>query len=152
MSFIADGEFFTVDVTLVQKVARNMRVTPVPTAPDSVAGIANMKGRVVTVLSLTALLGREREKREGGRQIQTVHAVVFKSFTDGNDRMGLLIEKPGDLIDISDDKIMPLSVKTGKETDENFCISGMAETDGELYRIINIDSIINRFLTGGTDK
>ena len=152
LSFIADGEFFAVDVTLVQKVARNMTVTPVLTAPDSVAGIANIKGRVVTVLNLTALLGRESEydKREKGTH--TVNAVIFKPFTEENDQMGLLIDKPGNLIDISEDRIMPMSSKTSPGTDsdslEKICLSGMAEADGVLYRIVNIDSIINRFRNG----
>jgi len=150
LSFIVDGEFFTVDVTLVQKVARNMAVTPVPTAPEAVIGIANMKGRVVTVLSLTALLGRGREKPGGNNVIcgtRIVHAVIFKSFTDGNDQMGLLITNPGDLVEISDDKILPLALKTNAE--EKFCPSGMAEIEGKLYRIIDINSIINQFKNGG---
>jgi len=151
LSFIADGEFFTVDVTLVQKVAGNMTVTPVLTAPDTVAGIANIKGRVVTVLSLTALLGRNSEQEKREKTAHTVNAVIFKSFTDGSDQMGLLIDKPGDLIDISEDKIMPLSLKTGTnaEPEEKLCLSGMAETDGQLYRIVNVDSIINRFKHSG---
>jgi len=152
LSFIADGEFFAVDVTLVQKVAGNMTITPVLTAPDTVAGIANIKGRVVTVLNLAALLGRgiDYEKRE--KRVHTVNAVIFKPFTEENDQMGLLIDKPGNLIDISEDRIMPLSSKTGRgadsETSEEICLSGMAEADGELYRIVNVDSIINRFKHG----
>ena len=157
LSFIADGEFFTADVNLVQKVARNLTVTPVLTAPESVVGIANIKGRVVTILSLAALLARntgqdKQEKIEKiEKKVHTVNAIIFKPFTDGDDQMGLLIEKPGDLIDISDDKIMPLSVKpsAGNGAEAQFCLSGMTEVGGELYRIVNIDSIINRFKYGG---
>ena len=152
LSFIADGEFFTVDVTLVQKVAGNMTITPVLTAPDAVAGIANIKGRVVTVLNLAALLGRgaDYEKRE--KRVHTVNAVIFKPFTEENDQMGLLIDKPGNLIDIDQDRIMPLSSKAGAGADpdlpEETCLSGMAESGGELYRIVSVDSIINRFRHG----
>ena len=134
-------------MTLVQKVARNLAVTPVPAAPEPIVGIANMKGRVVTILSLAALFGRGREKASGLKGAQTVNAVVFKSFADGGDQMGLLIEKPGDLIEISDKKIRPPSLKTGAE--EKFYLSGMAEVEGSLYRIINIEAIIKRFEDGG---
>ena len=131
----------------MQKVARNMSVTPVPAAPEAIVGIANMKGRVVTVLSLAALFGRGRGKSPGAKSVQAVNAVVFKGFKEGDDQMGLLIEKPGDLINITDNKILPLSLKTGAE--EKFYLSGMAEVDGNLYRIINIESIIKRFEDGG---
>ena len=140
LSFIAGGELFTVDVTLVKKVVRKMAITPIPAVPGAVVGIANMKGRIVTVLSLTELLGR-------GRNAQAVNAVVFKPFTDGNDQMGLLIDKPGDLVDINDNEILPLPRTAGEV--EKLCISGMTEVEGRLYRIINIDSIISRFKNNG---
>ena len=136
LSFIADGEFFSVDVTLVKKVVRNMAITPIPAVPGAVVGIANMKGRIVTVLSLAELLGR-------GRDAQAESAVIFKSFTNGNDQMGLLVDKPVGLIDIDENEILPLPRTAGEE--EKFCISGMTEVEGRLYRIINIDSIISRF-------
>ena len=136
LSFLTNGENFTVDVALVKKVVRNMVFTPIPAAPDAVAGIASLKGRIVTILSLTELLGR-------GRDAQAVNVVIFKPLTDGNDQMGLLIDKPGDLIDINDNEILPLPRAAGEE--EKLCISGMTEVEGILYRIINIGSIISRF-------
>ena len=136
LSFLADGELFTVDVTLVKKVVRNMAFTPIHAAPGVVAGIANMRGRIVTVLSLAGLLGRDRDAR-------AVNAVVFKPLTNGNDQMGLLIDKPGDLVDIDENEILPLP-RTARE-EEKLCISGMTEVEGILYRIINVDSIMSRF-------
>ena len=141
LSFQADGELFTVDVTLVRKVVRNMAFTPIPASPRAVAVIANMKGRVVTVLSLAELLGRKSDA-------QAKNVVIFKSFTNGNDQMGLMIDRVNDLIDIDENEILPL-LKTADE-EEHLCISGMVEADGLLYRIIDVDSIISRFKDGRT--
>jgi len=140
LSLLADGELFAVDVTMVQKVVRNLAFTPIPAAPRTVAGIANIKGGIVTLLNLTELLGRKRNE-------QAVNAVIFKSFTNENDQMGLLMDQPGDLIDIDENKILPPPLSEEKE--EKFCISGIAEVEGKLYRIINIDEIINRFMDPG---
>jgi len=142
LSFFTDNEFFAVDVTLVQKVARKMAVTPVPTAPDAVVGIANLKGRVVTLLSLSRLLGRKREQTEEP-YADAVDAVVFKSISGGENQIGLVIDKPGNLIDIYDEAITLPSLTTGSE--ESFCISGIAEVDNRFYRIISIDSIIEKY-------
>ena len=136
LSFFAGGELFAVDVTLVEKVIRNIPFTKIPAAPEAVLGIASIKGGIVTILSLTELLGRKKGPKAS-------NAVIFKPFTNGNDQMGLLIEKPGGLIDIDDNEILPppfLAYEGNKH-----CISSMAEVDGVLYRIINIDSIINRY-------
>ena len=141
LSFLADGELYMVDVTLVQKVVGNMAATPVPAAPDAVVGIANLKGRIVTVLSLAALLGRARSG--GARATEAVSAVVLKPFADGGDQMGLLIDKPGDLITVSESKILPPPATA--EAKEKRCVSGVTEWEGKLYRIIDVDSIISRF-------
>jgi len=142
LSFLVNSEFFAVDVDLVQKVIRKMSVTPVPSAPDEIIGIANLKGRVVTILSLYQLLGhKERRDRESGTR--TVKAVIFKTHSGSEDQLGLFIDKPGNLIDIDDNNIRPPSFPTGAE--DSFCISGVAEFDNKLYRIINIDTIINRY-------
>jgi len=142
LSFFADNEFYAVDVTLVQKVVRKMAVTPVPTAPDTVVGIANLKGRVVTLLDLSCLLGRAK-KRTDTSDTDTVDAVIFKSLSGGENQTGLVIDKPGNLIDIDDETISLPSLTTDSE--ESFCISGIAEVDDRLYRIISIDSIIERY-------
>jgi len=141
-SFIVNNEYFAVDVDLVQKVTQKMMVTPVPSAPDEIIGIANLKGRVITILSLYQLLGH-KERRNKEYSSRAVKAVVFKTLSGSEDQFGLFIDKPGDLIDIDNNTIRPPSLPTGAE--DSFCISGIAELDNKLYRIINIDSIINKY-------
>ena len=142
LSFITGGELYAVDVTLVQKVARRLSVTPVPSAPPEILGIANLKGRVITVLSLNKLLGLD----ESNESEYGINTIVFKSGGATEDQMGLAIEKPGNLIDLSDDSIK--SPHLSNEYEEGFCISGIAEADNEFYRVINIDAIMQRYMTG----
>jgi len=142
LSFITGNELYAIDVTLVQKVARKLVITPVPSAPLEVIGIANLKGRVVTVLSLNKLLGlNETNDSENG-----INTIVFKSRSGNEDQMGLAIEKPGNLIDLSDAAIK--SPHLSGEPDEGFCISGIAEADEKFYRIINLDAIMQKYMTG----
>jgi len=130
LSLLAEGELFAVDVTIVQKVIRNIPYTLVPSLPHAVAGIASMKSGIVTMISLAELLGRQRSDK-------AVHAIVFKFLADSNDQMGLLIDMPGELIDIDDNEIHPPVLTAGEE--EKNCVSGMAEADGKLYRKINVE-------------
>ena len=143
LSFVAGGALYLVDVTLVQKVVRNMMATPVPTAPEAVVGIASLKGKIVTVLSLPVLLGRAAQKASA-----PISAIIIKPFGDSGDHVGLLIDKPGDLIAI--DEILPPPVTAG--TDETRCISGVTEAEGTLYRIVDIHAIIDRFMREGTNQ
>jgi len=133
--FTAGDEYFTVDVTLVQKVLRNISYTPVPAVPEAIVGITNFKGGIVTLIDLINLLGQKRND-------YATDAIIFKSSVNGNNQMGLTINKPGELIDIDVKKILPPPVTTGDK--QNFCVSGMIGVDGVMYRIVDINSIINK--------
>ena len=142
LSFLVGGELFAVDANDVQKVVRKMMLTYVLAAPDEVIGIMNLKGKIITVFSLTRLLGN-RETPAGVNTNDAINAVIFKSFSDNEDQIGLRIDKPGDLIEIDDDINCPPSLATS--ANESFCISGIAEMEDRLYRIISSDSIINKY-------
>jgi len=143
LSFLVDGDYFAVDVTLVREFARNMTVTPVPSAPDAVIGITNMKGRVITLLNLCDLLGRS----DRDSVADTVNAILFKSLTGDEDLIGLKIDKPGGLIDITEQGAHKPSIAL--EAEESFCISGIVEVDNELYRVLDIYSIIEKYKSNG---
>ena len=149
LSFLVDNDRFAVDVSLVQEYARGMTVTHVLAAPDSMIGIANLKGKVITILSLTVLLGRRKNIFEE-EVSDTYSAVIFKSFTSGEDQMGLKIDKPLGLIDIDDDGISHTSKTI--EPEDSFCISGVAEAEGEFYRIIDFYSIVKMFKSDGEES
>jgi chemotaxis signal transduction protein len=61
--------------------------------------------------------------------------------------MGLLIDAPGDIVEIADDKRMalPLEVRNAEE----HTISGLAEAGGTLYRIVDVHAITKRFTDSG---
>lgn len=145
-SFDLDGEYFAVDVSLVQKVARKLTVTPVPAAPDEVAGIANIQGRVLAVLSIPALLARHQEAAVA-RKPQVANVAVLKPFSGDGDQMGLLIGKAAGLTEIDESKITPPPVTEGEESVPY--IAGVAESGAVLYRILDIKAIISRFADEG---
>ena len=139
LSFLVGGELYAVDVTLVQKVARMLAITPVPSAPLEIVGIANLKGKVVTVLSLSKLLGADKSCDA------TLYAntIIFKYSSSNEDQMGLAVEKPGNLIDLDDSAIR--SPHVTEDAEENYCISGVTEIGDILYRIVDVEAILRRY-------
>jgi len=146
LSFFVNQELYTVDVTGVMKVVRNIPTTSVPAVSDDVVGIINLKGMVITILSLPALLGYKQT--EDMHTSNSINAVIFKPIMDSSDQMGLLIDTPGDLITIDTDKIRPLPVNVTFE--EKQILSGLADVEGKLYRIVDTASIVNRFFDSGS--
>ena len=67
LAFRVDGERFALPASSVREVVRPPRTTRVPHAPESLIGLANLRGKVVPVVALGALLGRQ--VTQGGRVI-----------------------------------------------------------------------------------
>ena len=143
LSLLTDGEFFAVDITRVKKVTRSLAYTPVPAAPDEVAGIANLRGGIVTLISLAELLGH-------GKSEKAVHAVIFKPLANDNSQMGLLVDSPGELISINDAEILPPGF-SAENIDMTF-ISGIAEVEGKLFRIIDIDLVKEKLIKRSKER
>jgi purine-binding chemotaxis protein CheW len=142
LSFKIGGELFAVDVTTIQKVVRNMGYTPVPAAPRGIVGIANLKGKVVTLLDLATMDGRQ-SGAAGWRSARLVNAVVFKTFMDDGNQMGLRIDTPRGLIE--SDEVLPIPLETDDRDRDREYLSGLALVDEMLYRLIDVDAIIARF-------
>jgi len=56
-TFWVDGLFFGVEVSGVQEVLRYQPLTVVPSAPEAVQGLINLRGQIVTALDLRCRLG-----------------------------------------------------------------------------------------------
>ena len=52
VTFIAGGEVFAVDMAPVQEIIRLPEVVRVPLAPASLDGLANLRGKVLPIISL----------------------------------------------------------------------------------------------------
>ncbi|MFL6108582.1 MAG: chemotaxis protein CheW [Marmoricola sp.] len=56
-TFWVDGLFFGVSVTVVQEVLRYQPLTAVPSAPEAIQGLINLRGQIVTAVDLRCRLG-----------------------------------------------------------------------------------------------
>ncbi len=88
------GQFYAIPVSQVRGVVRGIRLTRVPGAADVTLGIVNVRGAVVTVLDLAAMLTGvravdapsvvllEHGTRLIGLAVQTVHDVRIASVAE----------------------------------------------------------------------
>jgi Chemotaxis signal transduction protein len=73
-AFLVAGRRFAVSATDVAEVLRDGRVNTVPRAPESLAGLLNLRGRIVPVIDLKKRLGLTAMSDE--KEPATVHLVL----------------------------------------------------------------------------
>jgi len=70
VTFIAGGELFAVDMAPVQEIIRVPEVVRVPLAPDTLLGLANLRGNVLPIINLRRVCGyADRERDDASRAL-----------------------------------------------------------------------------------
>jgi purine-binding chemotaxis protein CheW len=95
LSVTLAGQEFGIPVTQVRDVLGPQRTTVVPLAPPGVAGLLNLRGRIVTVIDMRALL-RLPPNDADGRMMQVVVEHGEESFSLRVDAVGDVLELPGE--------------------------------------------------------
>ncbi len=98
MTFYVGRHWCGVDVEAVQEVVTFAGLTPVPLAPAEVAGLANLRGHIMTVLDLRRLL----ELGEAGAGSPGYGIVL-----GGGQAVALLADRPGEVAAVADEDFEP---------------------------------------------
>jgi purine-binding chemotaxis protein CheW len=84
------GQLFGLPILRVQDVFAPHRLTRVPLAPPEIAGVLNLRGRIVTLIDMRYRLGLD--KREAGSQPMAI------GVESRGESYGLLIDKIGEVL------------------------------------------------------
>lgn len=112
------GQCLGIPVLSVHDVLKAQKITRIPMAPPSVAGVLNLRGRIVTAIDLRIRLGFE-ERAEGE---ETMSVVVEHN----GDPFSLLIDSVGEVLALPDDQFE----KTPVTLDER-----LRAVSGGIYRL-----------------
>src|SRR6516165_4513157 len=85
-----DGQLFGLPISRVQDVFMPDRLTRVPLAPPEIAGVLNLRGRIVTAVDMRCRLGLPR--RDDGRPAMAV------GIESKGESYGLLIDAVGEVL------------------------------------------------------
>ena len=116
-----------VDVDRVQEVRQAEIVTPVPLAPDSVTGIINLRGQIVTVIDARQRLGLPT----GDEQADRVYAVIRN---DG-EAIGFAVDRAGDVIEVDESSFEDVP-DTVRSTIRSF-VSGVYKLEGAQLLVLD---------------
>ncbi len=131
-TFALDGHHFGIEVGSVQEVLRHSVRTPVPLAPESVGGLINLRGQVVTAVNLRARLGLPAFPAE----TSPMNVVVR---VDG-EAISLLVDSIGDVVDVDDDLFEPPPDTLGGPGRELIRVA--YKLDGRLLLAIEVDRAV----------
>jgi purine-binding chemotaxis protein CheW len=127
------GQLFGLPILRVQDVFMPERLTRVPLAPPEIAGILNLRGRIVTLIDLRRRFGLG-ERADG----ETSMAIGVEQR---NESYGLLIDSVGEVLNLDDAAREPNPINL----DERLArvSAGIHRLDGQLLIIVDVDCVLD---------
>ena len=99
VTVVLGGQLLGIDVAQVQDVIRLGAVSPVPLAPRWIAGVMNLRGRIVTAIDLRARFGLSPQQDRAGSMCVVVE--------HQGEPYGFIVDDVGDVIDVDPEQIEP---------------------------------------------
>jgi len=101
VTFYFGEHFFGLPIEEVIEINRMLDITPVPLAPDYVAGVVNLRGQILTAINLAARIGLTKKENKKANN--------FNNLIMGRreEPISLLVEQIGDVMAVAKDHIEP---------------------------------------------
>ncbi|WP_259782707.1 chemotaxis protein CheW [Aestuariispira ectoiniformans] len=133
VTMTVDNQLFGIPILKVQDIVEPDQITPVPLAPSAIAGVLNLRGRIVTVIDLRECLGAE-------------------TTDDYRKQMSVTVEYKGDLYtllvdSIGDVRSLPRKSfdKAPATLDDNLkrVCSGIFRLEEDLLVVLDVERILD---------
>jgi len=133
--FLLAGERYGAGIHCVQEILKPRNITEIPHTPDSLAGVINLRGRIVPVVDLRLKFGMP--PRPHTKTTRIMVAVI------GDLTLGMIVEEVLAVRPISNKRIESASPMLSGSVDVNAVI-GLAKLDGEVATLLNLEEILGR--------
>jgi len=128
VTFVVGRAVFAVDLAPVQEIIRVPEVVGVPMAPPSLDGVANLRGKILPIISLRRIFGLEERAHD-----ESTRAVVI----DLGQPLGFIVDRVGGVVSVDRGRIEPCGSIESAVASE--LISGLLKDVGGHEMIMVLD-------------
>ena len=133
VTFTTGGQIFGLPIARVQDVFRPSRITRVPLAGPEIAGVLNLRGRIVTAIDMRSRL--DLHAREDGQAPMAI-GIELKG-----ESFGLLVDAVGEVLKLPDSEREPNPINLDRKLAG--VSAGVFRLDGQLLVVLDIDRVLD---------
>ena len=133
VTFTVAGQMFGLPISRVQDVFKPSRITRVPLAGAEIAGVLNLRGRIVTAIDMRRRL--EANRREDGASVMAI------GIEARGESFGLLVDAVGEVLKLADVEREPNPINLGGKL---VALSdGVYRLEGQLLVVLDVDRVLD---------
>jgi purine-binding chemotaxis protein CheW len=137
VTFTTSGQLFGLPIGRVQDVFKPSQITRVPLAGPEIAGVLNLRGRIVTAIHLSNRLDLETDMQAAAAKKPPM-AIGIEC---GAESFGLLVDVVGEVLKLPESELEPnpvnLDCKLARVSD------GVFRLDGQLLVVLDVDRVLD---------
>lgn len=122
------------DISVIQEIIRDVKVTRVPHALPQVRGVINLRGDVATVIDLRQVLGLP--------MLETTNDTQTLIVRSQGESIGLIVDRVGDICDMEESTIVPPPPNVDS-VDGRFFV-GVCQRNTEIILVLNMEEALSR--------
>ncbi|MHB8127042.1 MAG: chemotaxis protein CheW [Desulfitobacteriaceae bacterium] len=139
VAFQIGAENYAIPINYVKEIIRSTEITNVPQSKSYVKGIINLRGKVVTVVSLAQRLGIS-----GTVTITDAQRIII--IEQGENVLGFQVDAVNEVLRIPENTIEPVPVNL----QEGEYLMGVGKINGQLLLLLNAPVLFKSlFIRGG---
>ena len=124
-------EQYGIDISYVDNIVRMQNITRVPHVQDYFAGVINLRGEVVPVMSL-----RLKMKLAADEYTKETRIIIVK--LENNAPIGLIVDEVNEVVTLDERSIDEVIDKKGEET----FINGIGKNGDTLISLLDLNTVI----------
>jgi purine-binding chemotaxis protein CheW len=133
VTFTTAGQLFGLPIGRVQDVFKPTHITPVPLAGAEIAGVLNLRGRIVTAISLANRLNLVSNA--------SGNALMAIGIESGSESFGLLVDAVGEVLKLSENKREANPINLDRKLAR--VSAGVFRLDDELLVVLDVDRVLD---------
>lgn len=126
-------EQYGIDISFIDNIVRMQSITRVPHVQAYFAGVINIRGEVVPVMSLRLKMGLEADEYTNKTRI-----IIVK--TDNNAPIGLIVDEVREVVTLDERSID--QVNHDSKVDETY-INGIGKNGDTLISLLDINTVVS---------
>lgn len=128
----AGGEAFGLSVLQTQTIFRITSVTPIPLGPKDIVGLVNLRGKIVTAVSL---------RRRLGIPVDEVHNSLAIGIEHKGENFALIVDEVGDVLTL--DSSMKVPIPAHFDPTRSRFMAGLYKVGNLLVPALNIEALFD---------
>jgi purine-binding chemotaxis protein CheW len=133
VTFTIVGQIFGLPIARVQDVFKPLRMTKVPLAGAEIAGVLNLRGRIVTAIDM-------RNRLAVGRRHDDAVPMAIGIEARG-ESFGLLVDTVGEVLKLPDSLREPNPLNLDRKLAD--LSAGIYRLDGQLLVVLDVDHVLD---------